>query len=268
MKKFGFAAAALAAMLVVGPARPAFAVDGDGDGYDSSVDCNDGDPSIHPGATEIAGDEIDQNCDGGETCYADADGDGYRSDSTIASTDVDCRDLGEAVATAPLDCDDSKSSVHPGAVEVCDPANTDEDCNGFADDDDLGATGKTTWYADNDRDGYGGSSSSLRCDPSPPFTSTVSSDCDDSDPGVNPGATELVGDEVDEDCDGGEICYADADGDTYRSSATVVSTDVDCRDTGEAPASAPLDCDDTKASVHPGAVEVCDPANTDEDCNG
>lgn len=37
--------------------------DGDGDGYLSSVDCDDGEAAIHPGAQELGNDGIDNDCD-------------------------------------------------------------------------------------------------------------------------------------------------------------------------------------------------------------
>ena len=39
-------------------------IDGDGDGYSKPEDCNDADPSMHPGAEDDCGDAVDEDCDG------------------------------------------------------------------------------------------------------------------------------------------------------------------------------------------------------------
>ncbi len=76
---------ALVALLII-PATTAMGakpVDGDGDGFTNREDCNDTDSSIYPGAVEICGDGIDNNCDGivDEGCggggIVDLDGDGF-----------------------------------------------------------------------------------------------------------------------------------------------------------------------------------------------
>jgi hypothetical protein len=85
-------------------------------GYSSvGTDCNDGNVAFNPGVAEIPGDEIDQNCDGTERCFIDADGDGYRLTTTVASPDVTCGAFGEATAAKPTgDCCDTDGNARPG----------------------------------------------------------------------------------------------------------------------------------------------------------
>jgi hypothetical protein len=85
-------------------------VDGDGDGFSSAVDCNDANPAIHPGAVDIPGNGIDEDCSGADALVLDRDGDGY---------------------PVPLDCNDNDPKVHPGALEIR-GNKVDENCDGRA----------------------------------------------------------------------------------------------------------------------------------------
>jgi hypothetical protein len=93
-------------------------------------------------------------------------------------------------------------------------------------------------------------------------------DCDDSDPNIHPDALESCNG-IDEDCDGevdddpsdGTIWYADEDADQYGDDARFV---VECVQPDRSVAAAG-DCDDTEATVFPGAEEICDDGQ-DNDC--
>jgi len=58
-----------------------------------------------------------------------------------------------------------------------------------------------SWYIDGDGDSFGGEPAMIGCDV-PPGAVEVGGDCDDAAPAVNPDATELCNDLVDDDCDG------------------------------------------------------------------
>ncbi len=241
---------------VLGPT--AWYLDGDGDGYgDASSpreacdqppayvandgDCDDSDPSTHPGAAEVdCTDATDYNCDG-SSGYADADGDGW---------------------PACEDCDDSVAEVNPDAQEVCN--DLDDDCDGDIDQDAVDAA---TWYGDADGDGYGGSVFvSVECEAPHGFVDN-SEDCDDLDASSWPGADEVC-DEADNNCDGEvdegvlSTFYADDDGDGYGDA----NSPVEACDQPTGASHLDTDCDDSDPSARPGGIELCD--SVDNDCDG
>jgi MYXO-CTERM domain-containing protein len=169
-------------------------IDADGDGYGASAvsgavspgsDCDDTALDINPSATEGVGDGVDQDCDGGERCYVDADGDGYRLEDERVSTDADCDDAGEALASLPTgDCEDGDLAFNPSAVETDCTDPNDYNCDG------------STGYENNDGDAF-----------------AACAECDDNNSSVYPGATETCGDGVDSDCDTSGGPSGDEDGD-------------------------------------------------------
>ncbi len=158
------------------------------------------------------------------------------------------------------DCNDADVTVHLGAAESCDGA--DDDCDGLIDE---GVT--LPWFRDGDGDGYGDSATTSAACSAPLGYVATSSDCDDRDAFVYPGATEQC-DGVDDDCDGSidegvtSTYYADVDGDGYGDPASSID---DCS-VPSGYATNELDCNDRNATAAPGLVEVCD--SVDNDCDG
>ena len=253
------------------------------DGYVADwTDCNDTDPNVNPGVAERCND-VDDDCDGATddadpdldlatatTWYADGDGDTFGDPDTVVQRCVQP----DGYVADRSDCDDTAGDVHPGAVEICN--DVDDDCDGAADDadPDLDLTTATTWYADGDGDTFGDPDEGMSACAAPDGYVADRTDCDDTDPGVNPGAVEVCND-MDDDCDG---LVDDADPNLDLSSASTWYLDGDGDGFGDpsSPVNACLqpenyladdsDCDDADDQVHPGAPEQCN--GIDDDCNG
>ncbi len=240
----------------------------------NSTDCDDGDTNVFPGATEVC-DSIDNDCDnqiddadsgitGQPTWYRDNDGDtfGNPTNTTLACT------LPTGFLADNTDCDDTKSAVNPDADEQCSTA-YDDDCDGQVNE--ASAADATVWYADSDNDNHGSSTSGTIVQCTQPVAHyALDDDCDDADPTIYAGATEIC-DLKDNDCDSsideganpGEW-YLDGDGDGYGDMADVTPQTSCGQPAGRVANN--TDCDDSKSNTHPNASEICD--GFDNDCDG
>jgi hypothetical protein len=126
----------------------------------------------------------------------------------------------------------------------------------------------TTYYPDADADGFGlGAPVQLCYDPGSGY-SLINSDCNDSNPFVNPNEAESCNG-IDDNCSGGideglayENFYFDADGDGFGSGAPLYL----CSDPGVQYATNAGDCNDGSSTINPSASESCN--GIDDNCNG
>ena len=273
-------------------------IDYDGDGFGSTSlsvteceeptgfvandsDCDDLHADAYPDDPNTTEDDpADEKCDGYDNdCDGDID-ENDAIDATIWYADVDTDTYGDVLVNTVAcnqpsgyvddssDCDDTSASVNPDADEYCDSA--DNDCNGTVDDNALDAT---AWYGDADGDGYGVFTSATTACSQPSGYADNYTDCNDSNAGINPGASEFCNG-INDDCDGqtdeadsvdAVPYYQDSDGDSYGNAAIYQSSCPNANPTGWVADSS--DCDDTDSQTHPGAAEICNDG-IDNNCSG
>ncbi len=187
--------------------------------------------------TEVC-DGLDNDCNGSPDngLLIDADGDGSRACLTCA-----------APASPACDCNDGNNMVRPTASETCDAI--DNNCNGQVDEG-SGPGGKLTancYSGPTGTQGVGACVAGVRvCNATVPGMSSFAACMNEIVP------TAEVCNGRDDDCNGTVDDGFDQDGDGFLSCAACNNA-MNC------------DCNDTDATIKPGAVELCD--TIDQNCN-
>lgn len=182
-----------------------------------------------------------------QTWYQDADGDTF---GNVSVTQNSCTHPTGYVSNN-TDFNDNDDRSYPNATEVCDGLDNDGDgqvdglttsnCGVGEVCENGTCVAETTYYLDADNDGYGDASNFITAGSTAPNDYVLdNTDCDDSDPNINPGAQDIF-DGIDNDCDGDiDECTDDSncdDGDSntydycnngYCVSASYCVNDSDC----------------------------------------
>ena len=227
-------------------------------------DCNDSNPNINPSSNELC-DELDNNCNGltdeglqTDNFYRDVDGDGFGDSNNMVTACI----MPAGYVKNGDDCNDQDVNINPQSAEICD--NADNNCNGIIDDN----AAFQTFYLDADNDGFGNPEITIEdCEIQNGYA-LVAGDCNDSDPMINPDASELC-DGIDNNCNNlsdenlsASVYFRDVDGDGY---GVTSSTMTSCSQPDGFAAEAG-DCDDSNPLISPGATDPCD--GIDNNCNG
>jgi hypothetical protein len=175
----------------------------------------------------------DVSCPGPRAWYLDNDADGFSSDAHVVWT---CTPPAGATEAPGDDCDDDLAAAHPGAWE-------------YVGGDDLACDGWVSCYQDADLDDAGGPPRLFPAYSCGRLLPVAWVDCDDADPARAPGRSDVLGNAVDEDCDGALSCFADRDGDGYGY-ASVRIVGPTCDDPARAASSIGGDCSDADPLHH------------------
>jgi hypothetical protein len=276
-----------------------------------------------PGCTNVLACNFDPlaesdngSCSFGDLWYLDTDGDGFASGSIESCNQPSAN---HTITVLPItDCDDNDASINSNAAEVCGNG-IDENCDGTdevcivsgctdatacnynpsANNDDGSCAYAILWYLDADADGFALDTISDCIQPNVDYTSIVLplGDCNDNDASINAGATEICGNDIDEDCSGtAEACAilgcTDPEACNFESTATeddstctysvmwyldmdqdgfASDTMMNCSQPGPEYTDVIIpvtDCDDMNPSISPISMEICGNGIDDDCING
>ncbi len=140
---------------------------------------------------------IDWNQDGD---FVDA-GELYNAGTIFGSTGLDAV---QASSTIAVPANATPGTTRMRVKKIFSTTNIDNPClgTGFGQFEDYSLAVSVTWYADADGDTYGDPNSTIIAPANPGGYVLNNTDCNDNNPAVNPGATEVCYDGLDNNCDG------------------------------------------------------------------